>query len=421
MSTIPVKLLVVDDEPDLEHLIKQKFRRQIRAGEMEILFAQDGEEALSYLHAHTEIGVVLTDINMPRMDGLTLLRRLGEFERELRTVIVSAYGDMSNIRTAMNLGAFDFITKPIEFEDLQVTINKTVTDLENLRELRRSWKAAEQAKAALSRYFSPNLVQQLIQSPDSLNLNGERRDLTFIFTDLAGFTPMVESADPQKMVPLLNEYLEAMTAIVFAHGGTVDKIVGDAVQAMFGAPQEQPDHAERGVACAMEMDEYAEAFRRRTESGEVPFGITRIGVHRGLAMVGNFGGEQFFNYTAHGDAINTAARLESANKHFGTRVCVSNAVVERVSGFKGRPIGTIGLVGKSEELRLFEPLNEEQADSPAMDAYRDAFAKLEAGDPGANRAFASVVGQYGDDPLSTLHLKRTLAGETGIRIVLKEK
>ena len=421
MSIMPIKLLVVDDEPDLEHLVKQKFRRQIRSGEMEILFAQDGEEALSCLQEQTEIGVVLTDINMPRMDGLTLLRRLGEFERELRTVIVSAYGDMSNIRTAMNLGAFDFVTKPIEFEDLQVTINKTVTDLENLRELRRSREAAEQVKANLSRYFSPNLVQQLVQSPDSLNLNGERRDLTFIFTDLAGFTPMVESADPQQVVPLLNEYLEGMTKIVFAHGGTVDKVVGDAVHTMFGAPLEQPDHAQHAVACAMEMDEFAEEFRRRTKSGDVPFGVTRIGVHRGLAMVGNFGGAQFFNYTAYGDAINTAARLESANKHFGTRVCVSLAVVEQVPGFKGRPIGTIVLVGKSIELPLFEPLSDALADSPAMEAYTDAFAKLEAGDSGANQAFAGIVGQYGDDPLSTFHLKRTLAGETGVRITLKEK
>ncbi len=415
------RILVVDDEPDLETLVTQKFRHQIRKGEMDFLFAEDGEDALLQLQEHPDVDIVLSDINMPRMDGLTLLRHLKELDSQLRTVIVSAYGDMSNIRTAMNLGAFDFVTKPIEFDDLELTINKTITDLEKLREAHRLRDAAEQAKTNLARYFSPNLVQQLIESPESLNLDGERRDLTFVFTDLTDFTPLVETLNPSVIVPLLNEYLDEMTQIVFRHGGTVDKVVGDAVHAMFGAPLEQPDHAARGIACAMEMDEFAEAFRERKNAGDIPLGVTRIGVHTGPAIVGNFGGEQFFDYTAHGDAINTAARLESANKQLGTRICVSGKVVEQVKDFKGRPIGTILLPGKSEELKIFEPLNAELADSSATKAYRDAFAKLEASDPSANQAFAAVVGQYGDDPLSTFHLKRTLAGEFGVCITLSAK
>lgn len=415
------RILVVDDEPDLETLVTQKFRHQIRKGEMDFLFAEDGEDALLQLQEHPDVDIVLSDINMPRMDGLTLLRHLKELDSQLRAVIVSAYGDMSNIRTAMNLGAFDFVTKPIEFDDLELTINKTITDLEKLREAHRLRDAAEQAKTNLARYFSPNLVQQLIESPESLNLDGERRDLTFVFTDLTDFTPLVETLNPSVIVPLLNEYLDEMTQIVFRHGGTVDKVVGDAVHAMFGAPLEQPDHAARGIACAMEMDEFAEAFRERKNAGDIPLGVTRIGVHTGPAIVGNFGGEQFFDYTAHGDAINTAARLESANKQLGTRICVSGKVVEQVKDFKGRPIGTILLPGKSEELKIFEPLNAELADSSATKAYRDAFAKLEASDPSANQAFAAVVGQYGDDPLSTFHLKRTLAGEFGVCITLSAK
>jgi adenylate cyclase len=339
----------------------------------------------------------------------------------LRSVIVSAYGDMSNIRTAMNLGAFDFVTKPIEFDDLELTISKSISDLEKLREAYRQRETAEQAKTNLARYFSPNLVQQLVESPEALNLDGERRELTFVFTDLADFTPLVETLSPSVIVPLLNEYLDQMTQIVFRHSGTVDKVVGDAVHAMFGAPLEQLDHVARAIACAMEMDEFSEAFRERKNAEEIPLGVTRIGVHTGPAIVGNFGGEQFFDYTAHGDAINTAARLENANKQFGTRICVSEKVVEQVKDFKGRSIGTIQLPGKSEELKVFEPLNGERANSPATQAYRDAFAKLEASDPGANQAFAAVVGKYGDDPLSTFHLKRTLAGESGVRIVLSSK
>jgi adenylate cyclase len=414
-------ILVVDDEPDLELLVLHKFRRQIRSGEYSFLFASDGEQALSVLKESPAVDVILSDINMPRMDGLTLLRHLKELDDDLRAVIVSAYGDMTNIRTAMNLGAFDFVTKPIEFEDLELTIQKTLDDLSKLREAHRLREAAEQAKAILSRYFSPNLAQELAENPEFLKLGGERRELTFVFTDLADFTPLVEALDPSVVVPLLNEYLDGMTQIVFRHGGTTEKIVGDAVHAIFGAPREQPDHAARGVACAMEMDAFAEAFRERKNAEGLPLGATRIGVHSGMAIVGNFGGDLFFDYTAHGDAINTAARLEGANKFLGTRICVSERIVDQIPNFRGRPVGTITLKGKTEGLRVFEPLPDDEAESPVTESYREAFAKLEEGDAGARQAFAALVGQYGDDPLATFHLKRLLAGEQGVAIAFGAK
>ncbi|NIV76043.1 MAG: adenylate/guanylate cyclase domain-containing response regulator, partial [Gammaproteobacteria bacterium] len=117
--------------------------------------------------------------------------------------------------------------------------------------------------------------------------------------------------------------------------GTTEKLVGDAVHAIFGAPLEQADHAERAVACAMEMDAFAESFRKRKIEESIPLGVTRIGVHSGKAIVGNFGGELFFDYTAHGDAINTAARLEAVNKRLGTRICVSADVVRQIPDFTG--------------------------------------------------------------------------------------
>ncbi len=190
---------------------------------------------------------------------------------------------------------------------------------------------------------------------------------------------------------------------------------------MFGAPLEQPDHATQAIACALAMDAFAEAFRQRWQAQDITVGITRIGVHTGAAMVGNFGGEAFFDYTAHGDAINTAARLESVNKPLGTRICASAAVVEQMTEFAGRPVGTLILKGKTQELEAFEPLSPEQADTPATLAYNQAFEKLKAGDPGASQAFAAVVGQYGEDPLTTFHLKRLLAGDKSVRISFSEK
>ena len=133
-----VRILVVDDEPDLEPLILQKFRRQIRAGEMDFVFAHDGKEAIAKLKADPAIEVVLSDINMPVMDGLALLARLNEMPRLLKTVMVSAYTDMLNLRMAMNRGAYDFVTKPIDFDDLEATFCKTPRELETLREARRT-------------------------------------------------------------------------------------------------------------------------------------------------------------------------------------------------------------------------------------------------------------------------------------------
>src|SRR5215469_13839074 len=155
------RILVVDDEPDLELLIVQRFRHEIRDGRFDFSFAEDGVNALAVLAEASDIDMVLCDINMPRMDGLTLLGRLQEREGHLATVIVSAYGDMANIRTAMNRGAFDFVTKPIDFTDLETTITKTIRHIGLLREARQRQAAAERAYASLSRYFSPNIAQRL--------------------------------------------------------------------------------------------------------------------------------------------------------------------------------------------------------------------------------------------------------------------
>src|SRR5271170_4540449 len=354
------RILVVDDEPDLEALIQQKFRHQIRDGAISFLFASDGVEALAVLKANRDVDMVVADINMPRMDGLSLLQKLQENEKELSTIIVSAYGDMANIRLAMNRGAFDFLTKPIDFVDLETTIAKTIRHIEILREARRRQAEAERAHASLSRYFSPKLAERLASDADAIDLRGQRREIATLFTDIASFTALVETLEPSVLGPLLNEYLTGMTDIVFAHDGTVAKIVGDGLHVLFGAPGEQPDHAYRAVACALALDEYAQSFRDRCHQKGISLGVTRIGAHAGPAIVGNFGGSRFFDYTAYGDTINVAARLEAANKQLGTRICVSAALADKVNGFQGRPVGDLMLRGRTETIRALEPLQAEQ-------------------------------------------------------------
>ncbi|MGY3080641.1 CheY-like chemotaxis protein [Bradyrhizobium sp. LM6.10] len=269
-------ILFVDDEPDLEALVLQKFRRQIRDGLVTIMFARDGLEALQSLEQNPHVDMVVSDINMPRMDGLSLLAKLQEAEDKKSTIIVSAYGDMSNIRTAMNRGAFDFLTKPIDFADLEMTIQKTIRHIEMLREVRGRQAEAERAHAALSRHFSPELAKRLAAGSEGKGIEVQWRDVATIFTDITGFTSLVESAPPETLGALLNEYVGGMTEVVFAQEGTVAKIIGDAIQVLFNAPGDQPDYVTRAVACAHGLDAWAEDFSARWKTRGVNFGTTRI-------------------------------------------------------------------------------------------------------------------------------------------------
>ena len=276
---------------------------------------------------------------------------------------------------------------------------------------------------AFSRYVSPNRVAHLMAHPDQLRLGGQRRVCSFVFTDLVGFTSLMEKTDPAQVVALLNEYLEGMLVIVFKHEGTLERIMGDAVAVLFSAPVTQPDHCQRALACALEMHVFATAYSVRLQAQGVPWGHTRIGVHSGEVVVGNFGGKTLFDYRALGDPINTAARLESVNKHLGTRVCVSEAIVEGCPGFEGRAVGRLVLKGRSQPLRTYEPtavIDTEKCASLAD--YAAAMKLLEAGDAtGALAALASLAERHPQDPLVVLHLERLREGAQDDLIVMSEK
>src|SRR5262249_1249376 len=211
------------------------------------IFAHDGLEALQTLEQNPNVDMVVSDINMPRMDGLSLLQKLQEAEEKKSTVIVSAYGDMSNIRTASNRGACGLRTKPIEFGDLESAIDKPIRHVVMLREARFRQAEAERAHASLSRYFSPQVAKRLASNGESDSMEVQWRDVGTIFTDIAGFTTLVESAAPDVLGILLNEYVEGMTGVVFAHEGTVAKVIGDGMHVLFNAPGEQTDYATRAI------------------------------------------------------------------------------------------------------------------------------------------------------------------------------
>ncbi|KQP46214.1 CHASE2 domain-containing protein [Pseudorhodoferax sp. Leaf274] len=283
-------------------------------------------------------------------------------------------------------------------------------------EQRRRWLAR-----AFSRYVSPNLVSHIVRHPEQLALSGERRHCSFIFTDLAGFTGLMERIDPADAVGLVNGYLDGMIAIVFRHQGTLDRFIGDALAIMFSAPLAQRDHRQRAYDCALEMQRFADGYARGRGR---PLGHTRIGVHSGEVIVGNFGGHTMFDYRALGDAVNTAARLEGANKYLGTRVCVSEALLAGCAGARARPVARLLPQGKTQPLQVYQPLHDGlpgPVDEAAIAAYAAAYRQLAGEAPQALAAFEALAQQQPGDPLVRLHLERLRRGERGDLIVLAGK
>ena len=324
-----VKILAVDDEADFELLIRQRFRRQIRDQEFAFLFARHGEEALSVLEAERGIDLMLLDINMPVMDGLTLLARLRERQSAVRAIIVSAYGDMANLRTAMNRGAFDFVTKPVDLNDLEITIRKTLDDIAKVRELDRRRLVAERARANLARYFSPNIVNLLAERDEPFGAV-RRQTVAVLFVDIVGFTRTAEVMPPEAVVTLLREFHRRMTAQIFVFGGTVEKYIGDAIFAVWGLPDARPDDAANALQCAGAMISALKSWNdERTAAGEPPLAIG-IGLHQGPAVIGDVGSEQSLSFTVIGDTVNTASRLQSLTRTFLTPLIVSDEVVDAV-------------------------------------------------------------------------------------------
>ena len=274
-------------------------------------------------------------------------------------------------------------------------------------------------RSAFGRYVSPQIIEQVLRDPSKLALGGEKREMSFVFSDLEGFTTLAESLPPETALALLQGYLDGMLRIAFENGGTVDRIVGDGIAVFFGAPLDQPDHARRAVACALAWDRYCEAFRAAHRANGVALGITRIGVHTGSAIVGNVGTAERLHYTAHGDCVNTAARLEGANRYLGTRVCISAEVARHSPEQPFVPIGRLVLKGRSQEIEcvtvghhLPEQVHEE---------YLVAYRLLDVDRAACEERFEALARNLPNHGLPAFHWQRLRRGEFGARIVLEGK
>ena len=363
----PAKILVVDDEPDFETLIRQRFRNRIRKGDLDFRFARHGEEALEVLQGEPDIGLLLLDINMPVMDGLTLLNELRVRCSPVRAVIVSAYGDMANIRTAMNRGAFDFVTKPVDLNDLEVTIDKTLEAIAYVRGLDRRRAAAERARTNLARYFSPNLVELLAARDEPLG-PVRRETVAVLFVDIVGFTGMAENMPPESVVTLLREFHERMAKQIFACGGTVEKYIGDEIFAVFGLLKAEIDDAANALRCANGMLAALDAWNgERAGRGEPALSIG-IGLNYGPAVMGDVGSDQGLSFTVIGDTVNTASRLQGLTRDLKTPLVVADAIVSSIDGAQSPELkmllaslldqGEQALKGRSGAVRIWTKAHE---------------------------------------------------------------
>ncbi|GGK68519.1 adenylate/guanylate cyclase domain-containing protein [Rufibacter glacialis] len=342
------KILVVDDEADLELLIKQKFRRKIREKRYEFVFAQNGAQALEMVHQHPDLDIILSDINMPVMDGLTLLSKLPDVNPILKAVIVSAYGDMANIRMAMNRGAFDFVCKPVNFEDLEVTMEKTVQHVEQLRETVKAIKENN----ILKMYVDENVLHFMThQEFEQSLLQNETIEATVVFIDICGFTAITEHVSANKVVTLINGIFDLMVQEIIGHGGHVDKFMGDAVMAVFKGDF----HRDRAIEASLAVREKIKNANLLIP-GETDYTPqVSIGINSGEMISGNIGSASLkrLDYTVIGDAVNLAQRLQS--KAQPNQITISEELYEKVKvSFHCQKVGEFPLKNKTKPVVIYE-------------------------------------------------------------------
>ena len=266
------------------------------------------------------------------------------------------------------------------------------------------------AQSALGKYLPPDIAQMIIREPEKLALHGEKRRIYALFTDIEGFTKMSDQLAAEELGTILNEYLDDISRIILDHGGTIDKFVGDAVIAFWGAPVARPDDADRALAAARAIQAHSAVMLEKNKSASGPrIGRTRIGVHRGNAVVGNFGGTDRIQYTALGDAMNTAARLESANKAMGSYTLLSRDAIAEINSPTCRCLGRITLRGRAEPIEIYEPIHD-----PELAIMQNALVRRhEAGDTEALPALRDLALARPDDIVLTKLISRLETLEPG--------
>lgn len=277
-----------------------------------------------------------------------------------------------------------------------------------------------QLRRSFESYLDPRIINQMMQGDTLPSFGGEHREITAIFTDIAGFTTTAETMDAATVAALLGDYFGVLTDVVVENGGLVNDFIGDGLLVLFGAPMHQPDHADRAVDAALSMNQAAERFTAGLAARGIEWGHTRIGVHTGTALVGNIGTRGKLKYGALGDTLNTASRVEGLNKYIGSRVAVTGETAAQCRRHAFRPLGDIIVKGRKHAMPILAPVS--PADSPALLArYAEAYAALSQEKPEAAELFAALHRDFPADAPAAFHARRLAGGENGVLVVMQEK
>jgi class 3 adenylate cyclase/ActR/RegA family two-component response regulator len=351
------KIILVDDNPS-----NLRTGKNVLSEKYEVYTAPSAAKMLEILE-DVKPAMILLDVEMPETNGYEAIKILKAREdtKEIPVIFLTGRTDAEDELEGLDLGAVDYITKPfspallLKRIELHLLLKEQQKVLEDQRRKLEIFNTNLQQ--AFSRYLSPVLVNEIIQDPSKLNLGGEKREMTAIFTDIQGFVRISEQLEPSRLVSLLNLYLSTMSTIITNNFGTIDKYVGDAIIAFFGAPLHQENHAALACRSALQIKEAEKDLNRRiAEEGLSPLPIfTRIGINTGPMIVGNMGSENKLDYTITGNAVNLAARLEGANKEYPTGGILISEYTKKAIGdeFLCRSLDRVRLVGISSPLRLY--------------------------------------------------------------------
>ncbi len=343
IASEPGFILAVDDLQENRELVA---RYLSRSGHI-VVTAAGGEEALQTLD-QTDVDVVLLDLMMPGMDGSEVLRRIKEHPewRATPVIVISGRQDMDGIIECIEAGADDYLFKPFNPVLLQARIKAGIErkrwhDREELyrQQLERNEKFI---RATFGRYLSDEIVTDILERPEGLELGGDLRRVTIMMSDIRGFTTLSEQLEPAQVVTLINRYLAAMTDIIMAHQGTIDEFIGDAILAVFGAPQHRNDDSDRAVQCALEMQEAMEEINRLNREDGLPEISTGIALNTGDVIAGNIGSERRSKYGFVGHPMNVTSRIEDVTA--GGEILASESTLQALKGRYS--------LGNSQELKV---------------------------------------------------------------------
>jgi len=361
----PYTILVVDDEPDVRELFLQSFTSDIENGTFSFLFASNGKQGLEILDNNPAVRVVVLDIRMPAMDGFAFLDALQDRIGHLKVIMSTAYGDMKNIRSAMNRGAFDFLTKPLELPDLQATVGKAVGAARFDDERKHRIERLVEEQNILKRYFSEDVALEIMKHGHSDRMIGENHTATILFLDIRDFTKLSERIPAMQVAEFLNLLYPDIMELILGRRGSINKIIGDAIVATFGVPIHSDKDAYNAVEAAVAIRDYVERFNKFRPPFLEDFQIrVGIGITTGTVFAGNIGSFRRLEYTVIGDLVNTASRLQNLTKKTYVDILIDGPTLAAAgSAVETKPVRVKSIRGKSERVDIYAVTTVKKKDS----------------------------------------------------------